>query len=104
MSTKPATKPTVYSCSCGQTESHVIARRNTADDVAVEIWHDGCVTGRFGRALPGVPCVRPRTQEAVEREIVAARLFSDKVSLYNLAELPALYTECRRVARNSLNR
>lgn len=85
-------------CSCGEAAPHVIANRATADGVAVQIWHDGCVTGRFGRVLPGVPCVRPRTPEAVERERAASRLLSDDLSLYDLAELPRLYAACRRVA------
>jgi hypothetical protein len=89
---------TANTCSCGESAPHVIANRATADGISVQIWHDGCVTGRFGRALPGVPCVRPRTPEAVERERAAARLLCDDLSLYDLAELPRLYAACRRVA------
>lgn len=56
------------------------------------------VTGRFGRGLPGVTIVRPRTAEAIERERRAALLLADEVSLYDLAELPRLYDCARRVA------
>lgn len=82
----PTTTTTI--CSCGETTAHVIARRETADGIAVQIWHDGAVTGRYGRALPGIPVARPRTAEAIERERGAARLLADEVSLYNFAELP----------------
>lgn len=91
-------------CSCGESAPHVIATRHTADGIAVQIWHDGCVTGRFGIALPGVPCVRPRTAEAIERERAAASLLADEVSLYDLAELPRLYAACRRAACGDGNR
>lgn len=83
-------------CSCGGSAPHVIAKRETSDGIAVQIWHDGAVTGRYGRALPGVTVVRPRTDEAVERERRAALLLADEVSLYDLAELPRLYACARR--------
>lgn len=88
----------LLTCPCGETAAHVIARRETADGIAVQIWHDGAVTGRHGRALPGVPVARPRTPGAVERERGAARLLADEVSLYDLAEVPRLYECARRVA------
>src|SRR5512139_3438245 len=89
---------TISTCSCGETSNHVIAKRSTADGIAVQIWHDGMVTGRFGHGLPGVPIVRPRTAEAVERERRAASLFADEVILYDLAEVPRLYDCARRIA------
>jgi len=92
------TNTTTATCSCGETAPHVIARRETADGIAVQIWHDGAVTGRHGRALPGIPVARPRTAEAIERERSAARLLADEISLYDLAEVPRLYECARRVA------
>jgi hypothetical protein len=85
-------------CSCGERAPHVIARQTTADGIAVEIWHDGAITGRSGLALPGVPVSRPRTADAFERERHAASLFSGEVSIYMLAELPRLHACARRVA------
>jgi hypothetical protein len=41
---------TTTACSCGETAPHVIARRETADGIAIQIWHDGAVTGRHGLA------------------------------------------------------
>jgi hypothetical protein len=80
-------------CTCGDTEPHVIARRTTADGIAVEVWHDGAITGRCGRAraLPGVPIARPRTAEAFHLARRAASLLAGEVCLYDLAELPRLY-------------
>lgn len=70
----------------------------TADDVAVEIWHDGAVTGRAGLALPGVPIARPRSSVSWDRARHAASLFGGEVELYDVAELPRLYACARRVA------
>jgi hypothetical protein len=87
-------------CSCGERGAHVVARRETADGIAVQIWHDGAVTGRYGRALPGVPVARPRTTDAIERERAASNLIADEISLFGLSELPRLYACARRVAAN----
>ena len=94
------TMPIMPTCSCGETAPHVIARRRTSDDIAVEIWHDGAITGRLGRALPGVPIARPRTTKAVDRAHRVAQILTDEVSLYDLAEVPRLYECARRVVAN----
>lgn len=85
-------------CSCGSTSAHVVARRTTADDVAVEIWDNGAITGRLGFALPGVPVVRPRTDAAHAMARATASLVAGEVELYVVTELPQLVSCARRVA------
>jgi hypothetical protein len=85
-------------CTCGEFAPHIIARRKTADDIAVEFWHDGAITGRMGFKLPGVPVVRPRTDAAVSAARAVASLVAGQVELHELAELPRLVDCARRVA------
>lgn len=89
-------------CSCGETEHHIIARRKTADGIGVCVWSDGLVTGYLGMVLPGVTCVRPRTVEAVNRERRAAWMLAEWVCLYDVAEVGALYSDCRKAARRGI--
>ena len=42
-------------CTCGTTDTHEIARRQTADGIGVVLWSDGAITGRLGVALHGIP-------------------------------------------------
>ena len=88
-------------CSCGERTPHVTMRRVTADSVGVEVWHDGAITGRCGRALPGVPVARPRTAAALELARASAALVADLVELYEVSELPRLASCARRVAMAS---
>lgn len=92
------TTNTDTACSCGESAPHVIAKRETADGIGVWIWHDGAITGRHGRALPGVTIVRPRTAKAFESARIAASLISGDVEMYDCAELPRLYACARKVA------
>ncbi len=71
------------SCSCGVAIDHVVARRRTADGEALELWHSGDVSGRFGYP-PGLK----RAQGRVARE--ARRRAWAVVELYDWAELAAL--------------
>lgn len=84
-------------CTCGEPESHVIAKRRTADNIAVLLWSDGAVTGRFGD-LPDVTRVRPRTREATNAALRAGWLLMGEVEIHNLSEVPALYGACRWTA------
>ena len=86
-------------CSCGADKPHVIASRRTADGTQVEVWDDGAVTGGYGMALPGVPVVRPRTDDARREALAAAWMLAGDVALYDLAEVPALYATARKVAQ-----
>lgn len=85
-------------CSCGETESHIVARRQTADGIGVEIWHDGAITGRMGLRLQGVPVARPRTEKSLALAQATAALFSENVAMYDAAELPRLYVCAKAVA------
>lgn len=89
---------TAESCTCGNTETHTIAKRLTADGIAVLALSDGSVTGRFS-ALRGVPVRRPRTPEARAAALRASSLLMGEVELYDLPEVPALYAACERIAK-----
>lgn len=91
-------------CSCGETSPHVVARRETADGIGVWIWHDGAVTGRHGRALPGVPVVRPVTSTALGVERAASSMVQEDVCMYDCEELPRLYACARKVAKRGGSR
>jgi hypothetical protein len=67
-------------CSCGTLEDHIVARRKTLDGICILVWNDGKVTDRMCRYLPG--CSK-KPKDISE--------FSDRVSLYNLSELPAQF-------------
>lgn len=91
-------RETAPTCTCGETATHEIARRQTADGATVVLWSDGAVTGRMGFKLPGVPMVRPTSAAPLRTALAAAWLLAGEVSLYDCAELPALYAACRWVA------
>lgn len=86
-------------CTCGRTDSHCVAFRQTADGYRVEVWSDGAVTGGLGYALPGVPVARPRTPEARALELSAAWLFAGEIELYDLGEAAMLHRAVRLVAK-----
>ena len=56
------------------------------------------MTAAFGMALRGLPIVRPRNPDALQRARTAGRLFLGEVELWNAHEAPALYDACRSVA------
>lgn len=85
-------------CPCGKTKPHAVAHRETADGLRVELWDDGAVTGGNGYGLDGVPVARPRTPEALSVSRAAGWLFVGEVSLWERADLGALYAACRKVA------
>lgn len=86
-------------CSCGTDRPHQIARRLTADGIAVALWSDGALSSGMGRQLPGVPMRRPRTPKARELALCAGRLLLGEVELWDLAELGDLYAAAERAAR-----
>lgn len=92
---------TAPACTCGFAGGvHVVARRQTADGIAVSMWSDGALGSRFGQALPGVPVARPRSGGAMAVALRVGWLFLGAVELYDLDELPALYRACVRVAKH----
>lgn len=83
-----ATDPSI--CSCGVTTPHVVMRRGTSDNKAVEFWSDGYVTGRLGFNVVARP-VRGRPDFSLR----ANALVSDRVSLYTWAEARKLVKTAR---------
>jgi len=86
------------SCSCGNTDQHVIARRQTADGYEVNLWENGAITGAMGIGFRSVPLSRPKTQEAVDRALTLGHLLMGDVELYDATDLPALHTAAKRAA------
>ena len=62
---------TDMTCTCGDRDEHIVARRRTADHFDVTMWCNGCIAQWTGAPLPGVPIARPRTAEAWHRERAA---------------------------------
>lgn len=85
-------------CTCGDSESHTIARRITADGYHVLLHDQGGITGLMGFTIRGVPFACPRSPDGVALALRAGWLFLGEVCLYELAELPALYAAARKVA------
>jgi len=85
-------------CSCGDPESHVIARRRTAQGTAVWLFDDGALAS-WADALPGVPVARPRTPEGRRLTLDAGWLFVGEVEVYDDHELAALYVAAKRIAK-----
>lgn len=77
-------------CSCGKTESHIVATRRTMDNIRIHLWSDGDVTGGLGitidrgRALP----------------MAAARSFLETATLFSWEELPALLKHARKAIKH----
>ncbi len=78
-----------------------MARRLTADGVAVELWSDGPVTGRMGFALSGVPVARP-SAAGLSTALAAGWLLMGEVELYDAEEVGGLYEACRWAAARGL--
>ena len=77
---------------------YAIAKRKTADDRTVVLWSTGAVTGALGFPLAGVPVARPKTADALARELTAGWLMMGEVELYDGDELGTLHEACRHVA------
>src|SRR5690606_11738239 len=86
----------VMTCTCGNPDDHVIARRVTADGKHVLAWDDGTLTWALGYAIRG--SASPRTPEGRERARRAAWLVLDDVCLFDADEVPALIRAARWAA------
>lgn len=88
-------------CTCGCTELHAIATRETADGVRLRIWSDGAIT----HAVPGDTYVRGigRGGSAYtrERNRRAALDVIDNISLFDLAEIRTLVHAAREEQKHS---
>ena len=85
-------------CSCGNTQTHIAATRQTFDGIGVAMWSDGALTGCLGARLLDVPVARPKTNEARSLATRIGRLFLGEVCLYSANELGPLYKACRWAA------
>jgi hypothetical protein len=85
-------------CSCGATGDHVVAERESADGKYLVLWSSGELTQRGGVGFPGVPVARSRDAAQVRVALEAGRLVLGEASLWDAAEIPALYAAARRVA------
>jgi hypothetical protein len=87
---------TATHCTCGDRDEHIAARRRTADGFDVHLLSGGALVGYMG-ALPGVPVARPRTADALARDLAAGWLVVGVVALYDLGELGMLYDVARKL-------
>jgi len=78
-------------CSCGNSASHVVARRTTFDGRPVEVYSDGYVTSALGYLYPSVG----------RKRIPESRLFAfaGEVCLATADELGSLVAEHQRAAK-----
>lgn len=83
-------------CSCGDTASHVVMRRATADGKHVLLWDDGSLTWALGYAIRG--CGRPRTAAQIELALRAGRLALGDVCLYTADKVSDLVKAARWTA------
>lgn len=88
---------TTTNCTCGCTESHVIATRITADGVTIKCWSDGDVTDRLSVALKGLG--RSRTTYARESDRKALLDIMDDLSLLDYCEIVPAIKLARRDRR-----
>jgi hypothetical protein len=86
-------------CSCGELECHVIARRTTFDGKHVCLWSDGSLTWAFGHAIKG--SAFPRTAEQTERALRAGWLVIGEVEIHNADDVSDLVAAARFVAERS---
>lgn len=90
---------TVNPCSCGCTEPHVIARRNTFDGIRVQLWSDGAVTCGINTYV----AMAPRSAYARRKAVEAGWLVAGCVDMYDHAELRGLVGAARKaVVQSSL--
>ena len=86
-------------CSCGNPEPHIVARRTTADSTILCLWSDGDVTLRLGFVLKGLG--RGRSGYADRCNALAARVVFDDACLLTVPEFTASLKLARKLARQS---
>lgn len=81
-------------CSCGNNETHIVARRTTADGAEIVLWSDGDLTRPLGFAIPGVGRLSDRALA-----LRSGRLVLEDLCLYQLSEVSTLVKAARWAAR-----
>lgn len=75
-------------CSCGETKTHVIARRQTSDGKTLQIWSDGDLTWAF-HSVSGIG--RPRTESARREYQRAAWLVAGDACIHESEDIADLF-------------
>lgn len=83
-------------CSCSDTNPHVIARRLTADEKIVCLWDDGSLTWALGHAIKG--SANPRTEAQRSQALKAGWLVMGDVCIHDAADVSALVAAARWAA------
>ena len=81
-------------CSCGTTEPHKVATRETADGKKISLWSDGDVTTCMGWAIKGVGHARSRY--ATRKHLEAGWLAFADLCVYDYAEVGKLIQAARK--------
>lgn len=82
-----------HTCSCGEIEPHIVARRVTADGKHVCLWDDGTLTWSLGYHIRGG--MRPRTEAQHQTALRVGWLVLGEVCLHDAAEVPELIAAAR---------
>lgn len=83
-------------CSCGCSQSHVIARRKSSDDFTLKIWSDGDITFWFGEVLKGLGRPNPVKAKAV-------RLFMDDFEVLSTDEIPLVVKQAIKLLNKGVS-
>ena len=87
----------MQTCSCGNAEAHIIARRKTATGTPVALWSDGGLTSGMGFQIQGMGVAR--TQASRDLNVEAGWLFIAACELHENHEIVALAKSCRKAVR-----
>ena len=90
-----------FSCSCGCTAAHRIARGTTADGVPVELYSDGQVTYAMGYHIRGVGVAR--SDYDCTLNVQAGWLLMGDISMFDADEVPRLVASARKAVRQSFD-
>ncbi len=82
-------------CTCGCTESHVIARRKSFDDYTIKIWSDGVLTYSLGEVLKGTGRGNPVKAQAV-------RLLMEDFGVLTTDEIPMVVKEAIKLLKKGV--
>lgn len=84
-------------CSCGCSQIHKVARRETSDGVTLQLWSDGSVTYALGIYIKGTKSARTSYQSS--KNLEAGHLLFSVVELYDFKEVPQLLKSARKAVR-----
>jgi hypothetical protein len=79
-------------CSCGELAPHPLARKTTADGVAVELWSDGWLTSRLGTQVA-------KLRVKYDFDTASVWAVADVVSMLDWVELRPFVASFKRARR-----